>query len=328
MRDLWYSGLRVVDVRSLTRDDISAISDIRRERYMRSIVGLGLPLSIIALGCIAYVVFDRHEILQIAFPAAIAGALAFRPWRTLPAIQRHLAALGEDETHSDVLVCKGVGGELVFAMDEERRLQPAILLRGARDQALTVEVLPRSGAVLTVNGQSTRAWNQMQQGTTAPKSDHARAAANFVSDLSGRGEIAIGERTLSQEELGELIAHAPMLSVVDLFLATSLGTLAVVSWWHAVKTDSPTLLLPVVSSIIAIWLILRAFRRWKSHRRFGPDIACGRVIIVRELENGMATGSPIEYLALSGILWSAGDQAAAWRRLPLARGTYMRRGGA
>jgi hypothetical protein len=312
----------------MTGDDIIAVDTIRRDRHRRGVMGLGVPVGILAVGFLAYVIFNWHDILRIALPAAAAGVLSFRPWRTLPALQRQLAALGMDEASGDVLICKGVGGELLFALDEEHRLQPAVLVRGARDEALTVEVLPRSGAVLSVNGKSTHTWSEMQRGTTAPKSAHARAAANFVRDVAGRGETALAERMMTPEELAELATHAPMLSRIDLLLATSCSALAVVSWWHAVKTESPTLVLPVVSSAAAMWLIFRAYSRWKSHRRFAPDMVFGRIVIVQQLQDGIVAGPSIEYLPMSGAVWSCNHQPAPWRRLALARGTYVRRSGA
>lgn len=328
MDDVWYSGLRAVDVRSLTRDDIPTLNRIRRDRQMRGVMGLGVPVAILIVGCLAYSIFNWSDVLRIAFPAAMAAALAFKPWHTLPALQRQLAALTTDEANGDVLICRGLAGELLFALDTENRLQPAALVHVARDEPLTVEVLPRSGAVLSVNAKGSRVWSEMQKGTTAQTSDHARAAAKFVRQIDGRDAIAVGERAMGPEELAELVAHAPMLSRLDLLLATSCLALAAVSWWRAVKIVSPTLFLPVVSSIAALWLIVRAFSRWKSHRRFAADIASGRVVIIQHLHDNAANGPPIEYLPLSGALWSVDHEPASWRRLSLSRGTYIRRKGA
>jgi hypothetical protein len=326
MPDVWYSGLRVTRARPLTSDDAIALHRLRRVRWRSVAVGLASPLLIAAFGFLAYVVFDAADILRLASTAATAIALTARPWRIIPALRRRLAALARDEAAGEVLVCEGLGGELIFAMDEERRLQPAVLVRGPKDERMTVEVLPHSGAILSVNGTPMRGWNEMQRGTTAPPSAHALAAANFVHGIAGNGELAIGERVLAPEELEELLAHAPMLSPLDLSLAVAVGSVAVVSWWHAIATSAPTLSLPILSSIAAIWSIVRAHRRWRLHRRFAPDLAHGRVVIVRQQENGAATGIPFEYLPFSGWLWSANHQPAPWRRLPLARGTYVRRG--
>jgi hypothetical protein len=325
MRDIWYSGLRVTRARPLTSDDAIALHRLRRVRWRNVAVGVGIPLLVAVFGVFAYVAFDAPEILRLASTAAVAVALTARPWRTIPALRRRLAALERDETNGEVLVCEGVGGELVFAMDEERRPQPAALVRGPKDERVTVEVLPHSGAILSVNGIPMRGWNEMQRGTTAPPSAHALAAANFVHGTGEQGKFAIGERALAANELEELFAHAPRLSPLDLSFAVAVGSVAAVSWWHTVATNAPTLLLPALSSIATIGLIVRAHRRWRLHRRFAPDLAHGRVVIVRQLENGDA-GIPIEYLPFSGLLWSANHEPAPWRRLPLSMGTYVRRG--
>lgn len=324
MEDVWYSGVRVAECRKFTPNDRVALDTLRRGRKTKLVASLTVPLAVILCGCLLGLVFGRPELIGGAVPIAIIITLGRRPWRIVPACVRQLEALNRDDARAEVYVCNGFGGDLIFALNEERRLMPEVLVQGRRDEPLTIELLPDSGALLTVNGLPVSWWNETQKGTTATKSVHAVAAANFVQRQLSDGTLA-GERALSGEELNELLRHAPPLSLLDLLLFVFVTIVAIAAWGNAIATKSTTLLLPVMASLLAIWLAGRTIRQWTIHRRFARDIENGAVIILRAQQDGIPHGPAYEYLSGSGRLWSVDQDPVTWRRLPLIRRTFVRR---
>jgi len=323
MEDIWYSGLRVAERRPITAEDLAAIDRLRRNRKMRTAISLlGGPL-LALVGSLAAWLFDLTDALRLAYPGAVVFALSLRPWRVVPACSRQLDALHRDADGGEIVICKGIGCELVFTMNEEKRLTPQILVHSEPDERLTIELLPNSGAILTVNDMEVHSWNEAQQGATAAKSDHAKAAAHFIQQHPNEDGTAIGSRALSAEELTELIAHAPPVSQIDLLLMAGVVLLAFVAWWHTFATRNYTIALPVLGTIAAIWLSARTLRRWRMHRRFARDIGIARVVIVHQEDDEETF--PVEYLPFSGALWTYGHIPTTWRRLPLSRKTFVRR---
>ena len=225
MEDVWYSGLRAVERRAVTPDDVPVIGDLRRDRLLRLVLALAGPPLLFALGIVGAFLTGTGEPIVVAGSAAMFFAVALRPWRTVPAFTCQLAALARDLDSGEVLVCRGEGRELLFAFGPEQRLEPAVLVHGSRDQVLEVEVLSESGAILRINGVPLRSWSQTEKGSTAAKSEHARLAAQFVTTHPEHVGVAVGERLLSSEERAELSAHATPLSLVDVALLFALTTL-------------------------------------------------------------------------------------------------------
>jgi hypothetical protein len=136
--------------------------------------------------------------------------------------------------------------------------------------------------------------------------------------------IGVGERALSGDELAELLAHATPLRVVDVALLLAAAALVIVSWWHAIAARATNLALPIMSMVAFVPFAFRALRRWRLSRRFSGDLDYGRAAIV-SYNNGT---SIVEFLPFSRFVWSENHVAAPWRRLPLLRKTFLRRGGA
>lgn len=318
MSDDWYSGLRAVERRTVTGEDASIIDDLRNDRLFQLAFAAAGPLLLLALGVVIAFLMGRGEPIALASTGAVALAMALRPWRTVPACARQYAALGRDLDGGEVLVCRGLGRDLVFAWSPAQRLEPAALAGGSSDATLEVEVLSESGAILRINGARVRSWSQTERGATAEKPEHARLAAQFVAPHPEAAGVAVGERPLSAEELAELFEHATPLAAVDIALLASLALLVVVSWWHAVASRATNLVLPILSAAVFVPVAIRALRRWRISRRFSGDLRDGRVAIV-SYENG---SSIIEFLPRSGAVWSENHIAAPWRRLPLLRRTF------
>jgi len=221
-------------------------------------------------------------------------------------------------------MCEGRGSDLILTLSAENRIEPAVLVKGPLEEHLEIELLSESGAVLTINGQRVHSWNETERGATAAKSDHARLTALFVEKLPEYEGLGAGSRALSSEEAAELLAHAAPVSALDKALFLALALLAMVSWWHVIATKTPTLFLPIVSFVAFGWFALRVLRRWRIHRHFAADLQLGRLAIMTNDEDS----SVVEFLPLSGVVWSKNHVAAPWRRLPLGGRTFLRRRGA
>ncbi|MEA2166612.1 MAG: hypothetical protein QOK37_4739 [Thermoanaerobaculia bacterium] len=323
MNEEWYSGLRVEERRPFTPADRDAIEHLRRTLTRRSTSAIvSVPLCLLVLVVLAWF-FDFRDALRIASPAVALLLMGFRPWSAAPTAAAQLQSLKRDEEIGEVIVCRGVGRELIFKMNEQRRLTPEILTRVACDEPLTIELLPQSGAILTINGTAASSWHAMYKGATAPQSEHAQAAALWIQQNLSEDGRAVGERAMSAEERTELLEHAPPVTQLDLILNAAVVLLAVVSWYYTFAMKSFTLLLPIGTSIAAVLLSKHTIIRWRSYRRFAMDIAHGRVIIVYQAND--AGGITIEYLPHSGFLWTTDLRPATWRRLPLNGKTFVRR---
>lgn len=323
MEDLWYSGLRAIGRRAVTRDDALIIDHLRHDRLLRLLLALlGAPL-VVGLGWIAALFSGTGEPIAIAGSAACFFAVALRPWRTVPAFSRQLKALACDLRSGEVLVCEGRGCDLIFTLSAEQRIEPAALIKGSAEERLEIELLSESGAILTIDGAPVHSWNKTERGATAATYEHARLAAQFVEELPDHEGVGVGSRAFSSEEIAELLTHAAPVSTLDHALLLGLALLAMVSWWRAFAAKTPTLFLPVVSLVAFGWFAVHVLRRWRIHRRFAPDLRLGRLAIVTNDKDS----SVVEFLPLSGVVWSKNHAAAPWRRLPLHRRTFLRRGG-
>ena len=324
MEDTWYSGLRVSAERPVNENDLPVIADLRRERLRHLMTLLSGPPLLLLAGLVASTVFSPGPTFTLACSMALYLTVAIRPWITVPAILVQLGLLARDSSSGIVITAEGKGSDLVFVLDRENRLQPASLVNGSKDEQVVVEFLSNSGAILRINGREVSSWNEVTKGHTATKSDHARLAAGFVVPHPENPNVAYGERPLSLSELLELQAHASPLVGVEIALLAALLAVVVTSWWHAVVSHASNLALPILSGIAFFWFGAGLFRRWRLARRFAPDARYGRVIIVVTNEGQTV----LEFLALSGVAWSENHVPATWRRLPLLRRTFVRRGGA
>ncbi|HEX7679919.1 MAG TPA: hypothetical protein VF713_17455, partial [Thermoanaerobaculia bacterium] len=134
MEDVWYSGVRVAACRKFTSDDRVALESLRRNRKRKLVAWLTVPLAVLLCGCLLGLVFGRPELIGAAVPIAIGITLGRRPWRIVPACFRQLEALNRDDARAEVYVCNGFGRDLIFALNEDRRLMPEVLVQGRRDE--------------------------------------------------------------------------------------------------------------------------------------------------------------------------------------------------
>jgi hypothetical protein len=323
LEELWYSGLRVVDHRAVDDSDREARKRFFRDRLQHLVISVGAAPALLIGGFLLSTFVYPSEVFSVAPLLALMALVLFRPWRTAPAYIRQMRQLRRDAAATEVVICEGLGGELVFVQDESSRVAPRILVHGSRDESLRVELLPESGAILTINGVRVERWNPAVRSVTAVKSAHARAAANFLR--SSDGELALGRRTLSEQERRELEGHAPRPSPIVALLLLLLVVFGVSGWWNALANGKGTILLPAIALGAALYLFVPLRRRWRIHRRFAADLRLGEVVILRQQEEGVPVGATVELLPHAQMIWTENDAPAAWRRLPLTRPTFFRK---
>ncbi len=182
-------------------------------------------------------------------------------------------------------------------------------------EALSVEVLQRSGMLWTYNGHRTVQPMFVARSRTSAAPEHARMAANFVKPLEGLEGTFAHQRSLDEHELEELRSYRtgvpPLRLAVALamllfgagLISFSLRPLDVI-----VMTGGAGLLLIGVSRLFAL------ASRMRVVRLLGKDERAGFAVILRKEEDG-SLGAPVEVLPFSQRLWTKDGTPALWRKI-------------
>jgi TRAP-type mannitol/chloroaromatic compound transport system permease large subunit len=309
----WFAGLPVVGERMLSEEERAELARARRTlgiHVARRLGMLVLLAAAIAVGEYYAIPFRAVPILVLVY-FIFRGKTASAGWQL-----RWYRDLTADATGSHIVICRGALAQAVRTVDTTAGKQQFDV--PADEETLTVEVLPLSGMVWTVNGHRPVQPMFTPRSRTSRAPEHARMAANFVAPVAGADGLYAHRRALNEAEQEELqtylkVTHplhlAAMLLMVVLgciFIATSLPN-------DALGLAAGALLLLAGGSRLFV-----VARRLRLARRLRADAREAYVVIVRR-GDGEELGEATEFLPLSRVIWSQGGRPATWRRISARR---------
>jgi hypothetical protein len=201
------------------------------------------------------------------------------------------------------------------AVGLRRLLGDALLERGA---VVRIEVLPRSGLVVKVNGRRQRGWHTAHVAEVAATQPHAlriglpRELAAAPADT----KLKLERRSLSPQERAELQAHARRLGQrwgpVTAVTIAVVGVLA----WHAMQARNLADAFDVVSVLwygLAIVAWIGYVRRLRAAHKLRCDERLRWVVTVRDADAPDASTPKLEVLPVSQLAWTEHARPAGWR---------------
>ncbi len=181
----------------------------------------------------------------------------------------------------------------------------------------TIELLPRSGFILTLDGQLPSRPLFAAMASVAPSASHALRIA-LPSDLStiASPTVTLQRRSLTDEERTELRRHARSLRRPPWPLLTTLpAAAAIAAWqWHQRAVDHP-----VVAIVgLAIYLLTGAavfqyVQRLRAASNLRGDEALRWLVTVSDRDAAATDAPRLEMLPLSRLAWNEDASPASWR---------------
>lgn len=227
---------------------------------------------------------------------------------------------------------------LVVTLRRWRRLRQD-LLRGEADcfgevepavaataGARSAEALPRSQALLSVNGRPIRRWLAVPIAeATAPPAAPVRLAVPKTLADKLDPSLSVERRRLSAGELDELARHigrlkAPSGTLVLLIALTALGLGLALSAGESfdkmVPRDVAYAALVAVALGLNTWVYVRARRLANRLERDQKDewvVIVAKETASHSLAGGSAQPLVVEMLPASGVVWTENGQPGGWR---------------
>lgn len=295
----WFAGLPVTGSRTLSDEELREINarltrPAIRQKYL-------IPLIVVAAAILLLGVYggyfrDFPRLINVAIVIALSVALREKV--------NSDQALRHDVDTGHVVICSGDSRQLVSAIGQQTGESP-----------VTIEVLPRSAILWTVDGRRVEKWRRVHRSTTMAIPQHARMAANFVRPIDGVEDVLAHERMLSDAEVDEIIAIKPPFPLKRIAGAAVL--LTAVIFFVVVGTREQLLGMKVMAVIVAAidaYVIVRIVRFVRFRRTLQRDIDHRRVLIIRRREEG-DLGPANEYLPHTNIPWTEDGEPVAWRKL-------------
>jgi hypothetical protein len=260
--------------------------------------------------------------IAVAIPAAMLASLLPLPWTLVLARSCWLMV---------VLFGAGLGAVAIAA--RLRVLARRSLLRRDLDAAVVhrfaaagsvaadpreLELLPRSGVVLTRDGRAMRGLGLAQIAEVAPAQPHAfrTALPRGLLRVHDDARVSLQRRSLSPGEHLEIDAHIarlrraarPALAAVAAAALVLLGRLLADPDWR-------TLVDPVALGWYALAAVgvLGLLRRLGAARKLSSDLALRWVVTVADSKAGPAGVPRLEVLPVSHLAWTEDQEPAAWR---------------
>jgi hypothetical protein len=308
----WLAGVPVIGERRLQAEELEELGVFQRELTIAVVRTFGGFLALVAWVAVTQwirmdPIFRWTPILFLLLFIARGGGIR------AAAMLRWLRDTRADARDPVVLIGLGLTAESFISV---MTIGGPERLTVFRDQeALTVEVLLRSGMLWTYNGQRTVQPMFVARSRTSAAPQHARMAANFVKPLAGAEGVFTHQRPLDEherEELRSYLTGVPPLrmavALAMLLFGAGLISLALRPLDFIVMTGGAGLLLIGVTRLFAL------ASRMRMVRLLGKDERAGVAVIVREKEAG-SLGTPVEILPCSHRLWTKDGAPALWRKI-------------
>jgi hypothetical protein len=278
----WYAGLPRTGVRAMTADELAHLVDLRVDARRELIWSYAFIVGVLACGVVLALLQEARTVVVPLFWTAI---LMLRSRRAQSFSRTHafLRASQRDLASGAVLVCG--------------------------DAEVTIEVLPESELLWTVNGILKHERVFVARGTTALVPDHAVMAANFLKPVNEN--VAAHQRRLSDDELGELLRHMPAVTFARaLFAVLAIAAIAA-GVFGAIEVHGGMITLAAIGGLVAWRTIPPVVQTFRARMRMRRDVAERYAVIVR----AVGAQTTIEFLPHSRILWTEDAQPARWRRV-------------
>ena len=236
---------------------------------------------------------------------------------------RHMKLLTDDRDNGEVSVFRGV-------LSERHRLEPTQqvllnkkLLRIEQHRTQTIELLSKSGFLWNVNGRSVRRMVQPALTEVAVTPAFASIAAQWLEEISRHDQAILygGQRELSdheKRELGRLIRRLITRPVTSSLPVALLSLVIAINMYLSHDSDNDLMFgFFLIGGIANIMMYIVQVRQAK---RFGNDLKVGYVGIRRigrqdlNDRNDAPLEPDIEFLPVTGMLWTKSGEPAVWRR--------------
>ena len=308
----WLAGVPVIGQRRLRDDELEELAVFQRELLMAVVRTYGGFLVLLSWVTVTqWITIDPifrwspilFLLLFIARGGGVRAAAMLRWLRDTRADARNpVVLIGLGPTADSFISVLTIGG-------------PERLTVFSDQEALTVEVMQRSGMLWTYNGRRTVQPMFVARSRTSAAPQHARMAANFVKPLEGAEGVFTHQRPLDEherEELRSYLTGVPPLrltvALAMLLFGAGLISLALRPLDVIVMTGGAGLLLIGVARLFAL------ASRIRTVRLLGKDERAGFAVILREEQSG-SLGTPVEILPCSHRLWTNDGAPALWRKI-------------
>ncbi len=189
-----------------------------------------------------------------------------------------------------------------------------VLVAGQRHE---VDLLPRSGFVLRVDGRPPSRPLLAPVASVAPSAPHAMRVA-LPADLSAIASptVELQRRSLTPAELDELARHATSMRRPPWHLfVLAPATIAASVWqWHYTGSDEPWLGLAAVAVyVLAGAAGFQYAQRLRTSRRLRDDADLRWLVTVTERDAPRAGAPRLEMLPVSRLAWTEHASPAPWR---------------
>jgi len=287
-------------------------------------VRVGVLLGFLAQGGVSFMAAEMPEArpphpllvtaLELGTVAVAFGFVIARVHGAL-ALLRRRAELADDLRGGVVDRCAGRLRDLGDARTFRILLRRGdVLDAGPRHE---IELLPRSGFVLRVDGHSPSRPLLAPIASIAPGAPHALRVA-LPPDLSAIGSptVELQRRGLTLAEREELLRHATTLRRPPWHLFISMpACLAVVSWqWQHALSERPWLGLMTIAVYLAAGASgLHFAQRRRTATRLRADESLRWLVTVTERDAPEGGVPHLEMLPVSRLAWTEHAQPAPWR---------------
>jgi hypothetical protein len=185
-----------------------------------------------------------------------------------------------------------------------------------------LEILPVSGRVWKVQGESLGKWVQLHRSEVAPPPPFAQLAAQFLEPVHEAEDrtLSRGQREMTSEEAAELLKHARQVWKSRLFWAVLLNFWFVSSLVStATSNEGYGTEAYIIFSLFAaavLWYDASFFRRVWTTFKLRQDAREGRVIILGSNDtDGIKDQEVFEVLPNSKWIWTVDGAPAPWRKI-------------
>ena len=308
----WLAGVPVIGERRLREEELEELGAFQRELTMAVVRTFGGLLALVAWVAVTQWIsiaplFRWTPILFLLLFIARGGGIR------AAAMLRWLRDTRADARDPVVLIGLGPAAESFISVMTIGG--PERLTVFSDQEALTVEVLQRSGMLWTYNGRRTVQPMFVARSRTSAAPEHARMAANFVKPLEGLEGVFAHQRSLDEHELEELRSYltgVPPLrmavALAMLLFGAGLISLALRPLDVIVMTGGAGPLLIGVARLFAL------ASRMRMVRLLGKDERAGFAVILRQEQDG-SLGTPVEILPFSHRVWTKDGAPGLWRKI-------------
>ena len=324
----WCAGLPFIAERNLSDEEMQQLTSLhQRALRIRRLAGI-LVLPTVAFACGLSWMLHIHPVM-LSYDTDISRAPGLFSVATSAIILSELwfcwlysaraASMLSDLKAGVAQIYSGILAERSRMEPTQQRLLSSGLLTTDATRTQCLELLKSSHILWSVNGKRVKRLMQPSLTEVAEQPEFAAIAAQWLEPVSRQKQAVLygGRRELSAEEKHELRTFVKRLVVrpATTSLPVSCLSLMLASELyrdHPIDTDTLFWIF-VIGGVFNIALYLFQI---KQARRFMADLDVGFVGI-RRIENlapEAHTEPDIEFLPVTGMLWTRSGEPAAWRR--------------